>query len=107
MKPPHGKATQIAITLEGGGVHRLSGDDAHRWLSQINDILVWLRPIKADAHPDNFSWEESVGLDGNNEVGLKLDAVKRIVFLHGKENRDSVVLREAGEELARLGLEPG
>ncbi len=37
---------------------------------------------------------------------LKLDAVRRIVFLHGKEDRSSVVYREAVEELARLGLDP-
>lgn len=36
----------------------------------------------------------------------KLGAVCRIVFLHGKENRASVVYREAVDELSTLGLEP-
>ncbi len=36
----------------------------------------------------------------------QLGAVCRIVFLHGKENRTSVVYREATEELARIGLIP-
>ena len=36
----------------------------------------------------------------------KLDAVRRIVFLHGKANQGSVVYGEAVEELARLGLDP-
>ena len=38
---------------------------------------------------------------------LELDAVRRIVFLHGKEDQSSVVYREAVEELAHLGLDPG
>lgn len=108
MRPPRGKkVTQIVVSFEGGTIRRLSGDDAHRWMSKISGILVWLSPIKADAHSDNFAWEESVGLAGNNVAKLKLDAVRRIVFLHGKENRDSVVYREAVEELERLGLDPG
>ncbi len=108
MKPPNaGRAIEIVITRENGSKRRLSGDDAHRWLSAIDKILTWLEPVKTNAHVDNFSWEESVVLDGNNVVELKLDAVRRIVFLHGKENRDSAVYLEATEELARLGLEPG
>lgn len=36
----------------------------------------------------------------------RLGTVCRIVFLHGKENRASVIYREATEELARIGLIP-
>ncbi|KKL60258.1 hypothetical protein LCGC14_2207090 [marine sediment metagenome] len=62
MKPPKppnaGRAVEIMITFDNGSRRRLSGDDAHRWLSTISKILAWLEPVKTDAHIDNFSWEK-------------------------------------------------
>lgn len=35
-----------------------------------------------------------------------LQAVRRVVFLYGKENKESIVYQEAVEELKKLGLYP-
>lgn len=52
-----------------------------------------------------FAVETMMPIEAEIHTAPKLDAVKRVVFLHGKENPESVVYREAVAELADLGVE--
>ena len=79
------------------------------WASDVHSVQLRDYEGELPLHPrdedENTRLLVETYLAENAE--MRLDAVRRVVFLHGKENRDSVVYREAVEELACLGLGPG
>lgn len=48
------KTVKVEFTFANGEVRRLTGDDANRWMQELDDLLEWIKPARF--HSGGFPW---------------------------------------------------